>query len=210
MLSSIVLTSLQTDVLVGTLLGDACMEREKPTHNPRIRFDQTYPGHEKYLLSLYEIFKDLTGTPPRIYTRKPDKRTNKIYKTIAFKSLRYPCLNYYYDLFYKYDELNKRYKVVPNNIKELLNARSLAYWIMDDGGIDVFKATHLNTDKFTLNDINLLQVALKENFELRTRIIKKRQEQWAIVIPIRQIQSLVSIVGPYMHNTMAYKVKGLI
>jgi len=81
---------------------------------------------------------------------------------------------------------------------------------MDDGGIDVFKATHLNTDKFTLNDINLLQVALKENFELRTRIIKKRYEQWAIVIPIRQKQSLASIVGSYMHNTMAYKVKGLI
>ena len=48
-LNSIVLTSLQKDVIVGTLLGDASMERDKPTHNPRIRFDQTYPGHEEYL-----------------------------------------------------------------------------------------------------------------------------------------------------------------
>jgi len=103
------------------------MERDKPTHNPRIRFDQTYPGHEEYLYSLYEIFKDLTGTPPKIHTRKPDKRTNKNYQTIAFKSLRKPFFNYYYDLFYKYDESGKRYKVVPNNIKELLNAKALAY-----------------------------------------------------------------------------------
>jgi len=45
---------------------------------------------------------------------------------------------------------------------------------MDDGGIDTFRATHLNTDSFNLNDINLLRVALKENFYLRTRLIKKR------------------------------------
>lgn len=103
------------------------MERDKPTHNTRVRFDQTYPGHEEYLLSLYEIFKNITGTPPRINTRKPDKITNKVYQTIAFKSLRYASLNYYFELFYKYDETNKRYKTVPSNIKELLNARALAY-----------------------------------------------------------------------------------
>ena len=78
------------------------------------------------------------------------------------------------------------------------------------GGIDSFKATHLNTDSFNLNDINLLQAALKENFYLRSRLIQKRKEQWAIVIPVRQIHSLASIVGHYMHPTMAYKVKGLI
>jgi hypothetical protein len=175
------------------------MERDKPTHNSRVRCDQTYPGHKEYLLSLYDICKDLTGTPPIIHTRKPDKRTNKVYQTIAFKSLRYTSLNYYYELFYNYDETSKRYKVVPYNIKELLNARALAYWIKDDGGIDSFKATHLNTDSFKLNDVNLLQAALKENFDLRSRLIKKRKEQWAIVILVRQIQSLASIVGHYMH-----------
>ena len=70
----------------------------------------------------------------RIHTRNPDKRTNKVYQTIAFKSLRYTSLNYYYDLFFNYDKTSKRYKVVPYNIKELLNARALAYWNMDDGG----------------------------------------------------------------------------
>jgi hypothetical protein len=60
------------------------------------------------------------------------------------------------------------------------------------------------------NEINLLQAALKENFYLISLLIQKRKEQWAIVIPVRQIQSLASIVGHYMHPTMAYKVKGLI
>lgn len=51
MLNSIVLTSLQKNVLVGTILGDASMERVKPTHNTRVRYDQTYPAHNSYLLS---------------------------------------------------------------------------------------------------------------------------------------------------------------
>nr|YP_010721241.1 LAGLIDADG homing endonuclease [Cyathus striatus]YP_010721276.1 LAGLIDADG homing endonuclease [Cyathus jiayuguanensis]WDS46392.1 LAGLIDADG homing endonuclease [Cyathus striatus]WDS46470.1 LAGLIDADG homing endonuclease [Cyathus jiayuguanensis] len=171
--NNVVLTSIQKDVLVGTLLGDACMERDKPTHNSRVRFDQTYPNHEEYLLSLYEIFKDFTGTPPKIQERKPDKRTNKIYKTIAFKSLRYSMLNYYYDLYYKYDENNKRYKSVPINIKELLNARALASWIMVDGSIESYGSTQLHTDKFSFNELKLLQETLSIKFNLRTRLIKK-------------------------------------
>ena len=45
MLNRIVLTSLLKDVLVGTILGEASMERVKPTQNTRVRYDQTYPAH---------------------------------------------------------------------------------------------------------------------------------------------------------------------
>ena len=90
------LTPLQKDVIVGTMLGDASMERDKPTHNYRIRFDLSYQVHESYTRSLYEIFKDLTGTPPEIRTRKPDKRTGKVYQTIAFYTRRVVALNYFF------------------------------------------------------------------------------------------------------------------
>ena len=126
---SVVLTCLQKDVIVivGTLLGDSSLEREKPTHNTRIRFDQSYPNHKSYLESLYVIFANLCGTPPRVHIRKPDKRTGKISQTIAFKSLRHISLNYYYDLFNVYDNNGKRRKIVPNNISELLTPCALAY-----------------------------------------------------------------------------------
>lgn len=108
-----------------------------------------------------------------------------------------------------FDTNGKRHKVVPKNIQELLTAQSLAYWIMDDGGINAYKATQLNTDSFTLEDIHILQEALHNNFQLRTRLIEKRSNQWMIVIPIRQTVSLSSIVGGYMHPSMRYKVRGL-
>lgn len=219
-LCSIPLTGMQKEVLVWTLLGDASLERAKPTHNtpPRtersVRFDQSYPEHESYLQSIYTIFQNLTGPKgtPKIHSRKADTayaRTGKVYSSIAFKTRALDSLNYYHDIFYMFNTNGKRHKVVPKNIQELLTAQSLAYWIMDDGGINAYKATQLSTDSFTLEDIHILQEALHNNFQLRTRLIEKRSNQWMIVIPIRQTVSLSSIVGGYMHPSMRYKVRGL-
>lgn len=135
------------------------------------------------------MFKNIVGTPPRIHIRKPDKRTGKVYSTIAFKSLRVEALNQYYDLFYVFNSLGKRQKVVPKNISELLTDRALAFWIMDDGGINAYKATHLNTDGFSMEDIQRLQEALMYNFQLKTRIANKRPGQWIIVIPATYVPS---------------------
>lgn len=123
------LTIIQKDVVVGTLLGDSSLERNKPTHNTRLRFDQSYPEHASYLQSIYAIFKHFTGPigAPKIHIRKPDKRTGKVYTSIAFKTRALECFNPFYDLFYKYDNNGKRYKVIPMNIKELLTSRALAY-----------------------------------------------------------------------------------
>lgn len=46
------LTSIQKDVVIGTLLGDSSIERAKPNHNSRIRFDQSFPEHATYLIYL--------------------------------------------------------------------------------------------------------------------------------------------------------------
>lgn len=208
-ISIIPLSTIQKDIIVGTLLGDASLERNKPTHNTRLRFDQTFPKHAAYLQSIYSVFQNLTGTlgTPKIYTRKPDKRTGKVYSSIAFKTRALKSLNYYNDLFYTYDNNGKRRKVVPTTIQELLTNRALAYWIMDDGGINTYGATQLNTDSFTLEDIFLLQQALTVNFGLRTRLVKKRENQYMIIIPIRQVVSLWEIVGMYMHSSIIHKVK---
>jgi hypothetical protein len=129
---SIVLTSLQKDVLVGTMLGDACAERVKPTHNTRIRYDQSYPDHEGYLNHLYEVLKPLTASGPKIITRKADKRTGLAYQSIAFKTRMLPSLNYYHELFYSLTDATqvsgiKYKKLVPACIGDLLTPAALAY-----------------------------------------------------------------------------------
>lgn len=123
------LNQFQIDIIVGCLLGDASMERYSPTANSRLRFDQTFPMHASYLTFIYSHFYHLTGAPPKVQFRKADKRTNKCYASMAFKTLALPCLNFYKELFY----LNG-VKIVPVDIANYLTPRSLSFWICDDGG----------------------------------------------------------------------------
>nr|YP_010218778.1 LAGLIDADG endonuclease [Morchella brunnea]UBU98585.1 LAGLIDADG endonuclease [Morchella brunnea] len=71
-----------------------------------------------------------------------------------FRTLAMPCLNYYYDLFYK-----DKVKTIPRNLGELLTASSEedAFWIMDDGGKSVYNQTILHTRAFIKEDIIYLQ-----------------------------------------------------
>jgi hypothetical protein len=74
------------------------------------------------LYSLYSIFKPLVAVDPVILIRKPDKRTGKVYKSIYFRTLAFPCLNEFYDLFYK-----DKVKTIPKNLYDLLTPVGLAY-----------------------------------------------------------------------------------
>ena len=173
MCSSVILCRFQKQAIIGVLLGDAYIERVKITHNSRLRLEQTYPGHSSYLWHLYSVFANLTGNIlPKSPTRKLDKRTGKIYESIAFKTRNLSCLNFYQEIFYV-----NGVKVVPANIAEFLTPISLAYWIMDDGSINFYGQTVLHTNAFTLNDLEILCKALKDNFGLNSRVSKERENQ---------------------------------
>lgn len=142
----------QKEALIGIILGDGFLERSKSSHNTRLRIEQAYPEKEGYLRSLYDLFEPMTSMVPTILSRK-DKRNGTITQSLYFRTLAMPCLNFYYELFY----VNK-VKIIPRalrarqkrNLGELLTARGLAYWIMDDGGKSVHNQTILHTRAFSL------------------------------------------------------------
>ena len=195
-----ILTDIQKEALIGIILGDGCIERAKPSHNTRIRIEQSFPEKSEYLKSLHELLAPLTSMEPTILTRTNKKR-GIITQSLYFRTLAMPCLNYYHELFYK-----DNVKRIPENLEELLTARGLAYWICDDGGKSVHNQTILHTRSFTKKDVEYIQTVLNKNFELRTRLEEKIQDQWVIYIPVRQKIKLIDIVGPYMHKSMMYKL----
>lgn len=77
---------------LGLLLGDVSAERSKANINTRLRFDQSKEKHSEYIMHLYDLFKDFVGSSPSVTNRKADKRTGKIYNSIYFKTLAFPCL----------------------------------------------------------------------------------------------------------------------
>ena len=62
----------------------------------------------------------------------------------------------------------------PGNIANELTHRSLAIWIMDDGQQVKKGGVTLCTDSFDLEEVKILQEALKTNFNLETNIHKKK------------------------------------
>lgn len=159
------------------MLRDGHLRRGKPTHNTRLQIDQSYPEKEQYVMSLYKLLEPLVTMSPTVLTRT-DKRNGSVTKSIYFRTLSMPCLNYYYDLFlappprwFERSEAarDNKVKIVPGNLGELLTARGLAYWIMDDGGKSVYNQTILHTRSFSLDDVKCLQSVLFEKFGLKTR-----------------------------------------
>ena len=58
------LSTLERQVLVGTLLGDAHLR----ANSKKTKYQYTvlqYKHHKQYVLNLYEIFKDYTSKPPQ-------------------------------------------------------------------------------------------------------------------------------------------------
>ena len=114
------LSIIQKEALIGIILGDGFIERNKPSHNARLRIEQSYPEKEKYLNSLYELLEPLTLMKPQILTRN-DKKRGITTKSLYFRTLAMPCLNYYHELFYP-----DKKKIIPRNLEEFLTARGLA------------------------------------------------------------------------------------
>jgi hypothetical protein len=169
-----VLTDLQKEVLIGIILGDGFLERSKPTHNTRIRIEQSYPEKTEYLKSLHEVLEPLTAMEPTLLSRN-NKKTGITTQSLYFRTLAMPCLNYYYELFY-----NNNIKRIPRNLEELLTARGLAYWIMDDGGKSVHNQTILHTRSFSKKEVEYIQTVLSKNFVLRASRFALRASRFAL------------------------------
>ena len=58
--------------------------------------------------------------------------------------------------------------------------------------------TILHTRSFSKEEVMYLQFVLERNFDLRTRLEEKKENQWVIYIPVRQKTRLKDIVGPYI------------
>ena len=145
------------------------------------------------------MFKDYCKTEPKSSSRL-DKRTNKSYSRVKFSTLSSPVFNYYYDLFY----LNGK-KVVPGNLGELLTSQGLAYWAMDDGGKSR-NNFYLNTDSYTLSEVELLIKVLKDNFDLNCTYHKRGEDRYRIYIKSDSMDKFRCLVTPYFHESMMYKL----
>ncbi len=112
-------------VIFGSLLGDGSLELSPRSVNPRFTFCQS-STHKDYFILIFNFFSPFCKSLYNSYVSH-DKRTNKLYTTLYFKTTSYSFFLSFYSGFYKESK-----KVVPLSLS-LLTPLALAHWIMQDG-----------------------------------------------------------------------------
>ena len=106
-------------------------------------------------------------------------------------------------MFYKLDS-GKRIKIVPDNLKDFLTPRALAFWIMDDGSKGG-KGILLHTNSFMYKEVLLLISILKDKFNIDSRP-RKKYNRFIIYIEAKSVPTVIKLVKIYMHPTFYYKI----
>ena len=191
------LSDVQREILVGILLGDACLETQNAGRSYRLKIEQGI-GHADYVQHLYWVLRDWVLSPPR---PKQGQTRGVTTLNLAFQTVSHLELSVYGELLYR-----DRRKIVPDTIGELLTARGLAYWFMDDGSMKSkeSKGVLFNTHAFSSDDVDRLVEVLK-TFGLLART-REQSDGTQIYISGASYERFVELVNPYVIEAMRYKV----
>lgn len=206
----------QSDLIVGTLLGDGNLQTDTKGRTWRYRALQE-ASHLDYIKHKYNILQPLCTTGP-IYGSTLDPRTRAIYERWYFNTKVDPSLTVFGNMFYTYDPIsNKMVKDVPKNIEKWLTPRAIAYWYMDDGALKWeghSNAMRICTESFSVHGVQRLQTALKDLHGIPTSLVKKHKTVnnvkvlvgCRIAINEKASSDFRNLIQPYLVDCMKYKV----
>ncbi len=203
------LTQLQKDILIGILLGDGYIYSRNNNKTYGIKFEWGYKSKD-YIFHIYDIFNDYILSPPKLYTRI-NKNGNEV-KTWRMETYSDKIFNELGDLFI----IDKRKTITNNLIKNNLTNIGLTYWYMDDGGRAYYKnkrsltdfACILNTQGFTVDEVNILINELNIKFNLNTTLNFNKNLP-IIYISNKDYIKLYNIINPYILDIFRYKLPSI-
>lgn len=193
------LTPEQREVLVGLLLGDACLETSNEGRTFRLKIEQS-ARHRAYVFHLYELFKPWVLCCPR--ERRNKASNGSLATSWLFSTVSHQALRFYAQQFYA-----ERTKRVPKLIHRWLTPRGLAYWYMDDGSIksSQSKGVIFNTQAFTRPDVERLVELLRMRFAL-CATIRRQSDGLQIYVSGASYEDFMKLVEPHVIADMRYKL----
>jgi hypothetical protein len=189
----------QREILIGAILGDGYLQKTGK-RNARLKLEHS-EKQKDYIFWKYEELKNLMqDRPKRIERFNP--RWGKTYVYYRCQTHSMPLLGRYKRYFY--DEGGK--KRVPENIEKLLRSPlSLAVWYMDDGHYYARDGVgYIYLPKYSPEDLERLLGALKNNFGLEPKLIKKKGYP-VLYFPREEFEKLMAIIKPHVPDFMKYK-----
>ncbi|MBI3558937.1 hypothetical protein HY085_00940 [Candidatus Gottesmanbacteria bacterium] len=185
------------DLIVGCLLGDGRLECRSKKGTARFRVHQA-DSQKDYTYFKWNLLKEICSQKPKQVTSF-HKKYQKTITSWFFNTKTTKQLGLLQKLFYRGNR-----KIVPRNLGKMLTAKSLAFWVMDDGCFDD-NTLILNTQNFSFNKQRILQKVLFENFGLKSGINRDRSN-FRLRIAKESFSSLVQTIEPYIIPSMKYKL----
>ena len=189
---SLVLSDIQRQLIVGTLLGDGTLEKNGRYH--RLKVQQSVKQKE-YVLWKHGILKNWVISEPHYQA---------VNRSLRFRTVSHSILSDLRSQFYR-DGI----KVVPKNIEEFLKKPLvLATWFMDDGNAIMrkgkFSGWHINSHSFTeIENKKLMQILKSYGLSVALESNHKKQR-----IRINKSSGLLfrNIISGSVIDSMRYKL----
>lgn len=213
--------------LIDFTLGDGSISfplTEK--RSARFKLEHSIKQRE-YLWHKAEILRDLGLDGSETIQEKHIK--GKTYQTVAYVTKTHTDI-----LTARKWTYNQRRKTIDSALLRQLDARSLAYWFMDDGsGSRTKKSTSkvngkrytyyypehkierytLATYNCTLDELHLIQDWLQEKFSVQTHIKLDHRAETCLgaflsIDGVENKDTFRSVIEPYVIPSMRYKIEG--
>ena len=198
--STLKLSNIQREVLIGTLLGDGCLETQNNSRTYRLKIEHSLLQKE-YVDWKYGIFKDWVLTEPKVreYVAYGLLRKNYRFSTVSHGALRF-----YAQQFYRNGE-----KIIPQTIHKWLSPLALAVWFMDDGSIksNQHRALVIHAQSFKEGDLRRIILILEKKYGIES-VLRKRNDGngFVIYLTAHTIQRFIATVENFILPSMKYKL----
>ena len=199
------LNSLQQNVLIGSLLGDGCLDISGTTDRSNANLTIQRKLEDKdYLEWEFRIFKNFISKDSSTIGKTFDKRTNKYYNFVRFETLCSPILTTFYKKWYK-----NKIKIIPNDLE--LNNVIMMIWFCDDGNLHIENKPYtflitFATNCFTRDEVYFLKDKLSDRYNEKFRVSKvSHKEQYILGAANDASRAILKDIDPLINGFMNRK-----
>ncbi len=195
--SPIRLTDFQTQVALGTLLGDSSLSRPRNGLNYHLSCYHAIAQRE-WLTQKYDWLSP--ASRPIQWCAYTDKRDGKIRKGGRFHTVSIPCFTRLESLLYR----NRVKVITPEYLALISHPVALACLLSDDGSWDK-AGIQIASKQFTLDENRLLADSLGKIFGLKITVLNYGKYPH-VRITAASVQRTRDLVSPFTTPALAYKL----
>lgn len=183
----------QKEFIFGTMLGDGCIRKSGKLPRLCLVHSKKFENYFHWKIAQLDKFFNLW--------REQDHKVKN--STLLYtETLQHSGLIKFYEDFY----VNGR-KTVPTDYDMLMTPYSLAVWFLDDGTLNSGTNHRLYTNSFTYPEQITLQNYLVKCFDLKCKIVQRKDGQYYLSFDRINTVKLSQIIEPYVIPQMEYKLR---